>query len=104
MMDLYDTVSTDIVESIFSTQFCSESGAVVNFEEQATKNLHPALAETVRQILPDEHFHVSIGRIAARILAEEGDAARERMFDLAALMVATTIRTQEESGRSALPL
>jgi hypothetical protein len=104
MMDLYDTVSEDVIETIFSTQFCSESGAVVNFEEQATKELHCALAEVVKQILPDEHFHVSIGRTAARILAEEGGRTRQKMLDLAALMVATTICTQEESGRSAPPL
>jgi hypothetical protein len=100
MFDLYDTISDDVVEAIFADQFCSEKGAVHLFTAQLEKGkrMNAEYTETIQKILPDEYFHASIGRTAARILASRGEAERERMLDLASTMLAQTFQSYQEAG------
>jgi hypothetical protein len=100
MFDLYDTISDDVVEAIFADQFCSEKGAVHLFTAQLEKGrrMSPEYTETIQKILPDEYFHASIGRTAARILACRGEAERQRMLDLASTMLAQTFKSYQEAG------
>jgi hypothetical protein len=100
MFDLYDTISDDVVEAIFADQFCSEKGAVHLFTAQLQKGrpMSSQYTETIQKILPDEYFHASIGRNAAKILASRGEAERERMLDLASAMLAQTFQSYQEAG------
>ena len=84
-----DTMSEDPLELVFNCQFCCEKWGVVLFTEAAAKaDLDPRYRAVLEQILPDEHFHVANGRMAARILARRGETAQRRMLEIAARMLA----------------
>jgi hypothetical protein len=84
MFDYCDAVSPDSLESVLSCQFCTEKGAVVWFKAALAKspNMHPDFKAVIEQIMPDEYFHVSNGRAAALILANQGEEKRVRLVRL----------------------
>ena len=87
--DYCDKMSEDPLELVFNCQFCCEKWGVVLFQEAAAKsNLDPRYRAVLDQILPDEHFHVANGRMAARILARQGETSQRRMLEIAARMLA----------------
>jgi hypothetical protein len=99
MFDLYDNISENVVEAMFTDQFVSEKGAIPLFSAQvAHQDAHPVFKETLEKILPDEYFHASIGRTAGKMLAKQGDEEQERMLHLASLMLEETFRTFQNAG------
>jgi hypothetical protein len=99
MFDLYDTISEDVVEAIFTDQFVSEKGAIPLFRAQVEHpGGHPEFHTTLEKILPDEYFHASIGRTAGKMLAKQGEEKQARMLDLASIMLEETFRTFQNAG------
>jgi rubrerythrin len=83
MFEHYDSIQ-DALEEIICCQFISERGALIFFKEALKFDVHPTFRATVERILPDELFHVAIGRMAARQFAKQGRAAQERILELVA--------------------
>ena len=84
MFDYCDQVSPDSLESVLSCQFCTEKGAIVWFKAALEKspNMDPDFRAVIESIMPDEYFHVSNGRAAALILANQGEEKRVRVVRL----------------------
>jgi hypothetical protein len=82
MFDYCDSFS-DPLESIITCQFCTEKGAVFWFKAalETSDALHPDFKATIEKIMPDEYFHVSNGRKAALIYAEQ-EEKRDRLIRL----------------------
>ena len=84
MFEFCDHVSKDPREMVFACQFVDERNAIYLFREYMSRtNLHPELKATLEKIIPDEYFHVSNGRTAARMLAKEGIDAQKRLLEIA---------------------
>jgi hypothetical protein len=85
--------SEDVREQIFSCQFVDERFPLHLFAAvKDVPNLHPEFHRALEQIVPDEKFHVrGVGRMAAEMLAAEGEAAQRRMLDLAARILPYTL-------------
>jgi hypothetical protein len=84
MFDFCDRFSDDPREMVFACQFVDERNAIYLFREYMSRtNLHPELQTTLEKIIPDEYFHVSNGRTAARMLAKEGEKAQTRLLEIA---------------------
>jgi hypothetical protein len=84
MFDFCDGVSDDPREMVFACQFVDERNAISLFREYMSRtNLHPEFQTTLEKIIPDEYFHVSNGRTAARMLAREGKNAQQRLLEIA---------------------
>ncbi|RMG44209.1 MAG: ferritin-like domain-containing protein [Acidobacteria bacterium] len=81
MFEHYDSIQ-DPLEEIICCQFISERGALIFFKEALKFDTHPELRSTVERILPDELFHIAVGRMAARMLAKQGRSAQERILEL----------------------
>jgi hypothetical protein len=100
MFDYCDQVSDDVRESVFNNQFCTEKWAIFLFKTSMEKlELHPEFRTTLEQILPDEHFHVSNGREAARMLARDGEEEQARMIQIATAMMAYNRAAQSGGGQ-----
>ncbi|RMG51807.1 MAG: ferritin-like domain-containing protein [Acidobacteria bacterium] len=82
MFDYCDSFA-DPLESVITCQFCTEKGAVFWFRAalESSEALHPDFKATIEKIMPDEYFHVSNGRRAALIYAEQKDK-RDRLIRL----------------------
>jgi hypothetical protein len=92
MFDFCDQVSSDPREMVFACQFVDERNAIFLFRETMSRtNLHPEFRSTLERIIPDEYFHVSNGRTAARMLAKEGEKAQRRLLDIGAKTLHYTI-------------
>jgi hypothetical protein len=92
MFDFCDGVSKDPREMVFACQFVDERNAIFLFREYMSRtNLHPEFLSTLEKIIPDEYFHVSNGRTAARMLAKEGASAQERLLEIASETLYYTI-------------
>jgi len=84
-----DTMSDDVLERVYNCQFCCEKWGLVLFTNAAAKDkLDSRYRAVIEQILPDEHFHVANGRMAARLLARRGKESQQRMLEIAARMLA----------------
>ncbi len=102
--DYCDQVSDDPLELIFNCQFCCEKWAVPLFTNLAKKaytneDLRQTLAN---EVLPDEHFHIANGRLAARYLAKRGAEQQDRMLNIAAAMMGVNRRAIEMGSMSAI--
>jgi hypothetical protein len=103
LFDYFDSVSEDVLEQMFVCQFCSEKAALRLFTVSMNKfDVHPQFRAVLDQIIPDEKFHVSNGRVAARLLAKRGEEAQRRLIDLAAEQMLYT-QTALQGNAGALP-
>jgi len=85
--------SEDVREQIFSCQFVDERFPLHLFAAvKDVPNLHPEFRRALEQIVPDEKFHVrGVGKMAAEMLAAEGEATQRRLLDLAARILPYTL-------------
>ncbi len=97
--------SEDVREQIFSCQFVDERFPLHLFAAvKEVPNLHPEFRRALEQIVPDEKFHVrGVGKMAAEMLAAEGEATQRRLLDLAARILPYTLadKSANLTGRRA---
>jgi hypothetical protein len=99
MFDFVDTFSDDPRERAFVCQFVNERYVIFLFRDSMLRyGVHPEFRKTLEAVIPDEYFHVSNGRTAARLLAKEGNRAQERLVELAAETISQPIADIIESG------
>lgn len=85
--------SEDVREQIFSCQFVDERFPLHLFSRlKEHPGVHPEFRQALEKVVPDEVFHVrGVGRMAAELLAAEGEARQRRMLDLAARILPYTL-------------
>jgi len=85
--------SEDVREQIFSCQFVDERFPLHLFAAlKEIPELHPEFRRALEQVMPDEVFHVrGVGKMAAEMLAAEGEMTRVRMLDLTARILPYTL-------------
>jgi hypothetical protein len=99
MFDFVDTFSDDARERAFVCQFINERYVIFLFRDSMLRyGVHPEFRKTLEAVIPDEYFHVSNGRTAARLLANEGSKTQERVIELAAQTISQPIADIIESG------
>ena len=108
MFDAYDEAcgSTDILERIFYSQFCSERAVIPSYKrfresmKGSKRGLHPLLGRAFERVLHDEPGHVAVGRLAAWELAERGFDQRKHMIDMASDIIAVTVNLWKTETKS----
>jgi hypothetical protein len=99
MFDFVDTFSDDPRERAFVCQFVNERYVIFLFRDSMLRyGLHPEFRKTLEAVIPDEYFHVSNGRTAARLLAHEGPRRQGQMLELTAQTISQPIADIIESG------